>query len=560
MPAFLYVGALWYSAPLFFKAFPGVADRLRAVLAIGVALAGALSLVHLLYPALLWLALGTLCILRAFRRPHPCAPDLGLSITLAAAVLICWPSLVRPPLDGDSLLYHLPNALAFAQDHSLWVHRAPYWLYPAASELFAAGLFDASGQWSLPLAGVLPALLIAARLYSVARNAQAPPYAAGTVALAFTFMPVAAFETGTLQNDLWLAAFLVEIVSAADRSPVSFALCALLKPFGWIEALIAAVAARLSLRSVLLGLVPFTVWLVRDAVLLARNANVGFSAPAYMPSTIAGNCFIAVAQLAHGIATVTPQAFVWLALLAAGACFAPARRYAFAGIAVLALYAFLPLAYKSGSINYVLDASSLRFALPALACGALAAATFAARVPRVAGVAAAFVALRGAVDVFLVFWNDAYTHWAPAAAAVCIVAVLAIARTRSVSIAVCALAVILAGGWGASSRAAGFYSEWMRGTSGKPTGVFTWLAAHKPRAVVAENVRTGAVLVMSPGTRAFALPFAGCDEARTMHALLLVGNNEDLVGAALARAMRDARRCGRTLYEDSAALIVEPRS
>ncbi|HEY9179863.1 MAG TPA: hypothetical protein VIO32_04035, partial [Candidatus Baltobacteraceae bacterium] len=78
--------------------------------------------------------------------------------------------------------------------------------------------------------------------------------------------------------------------------------------------------------------------------------------------------------------------------------------------------------------------------------------------------------------------------------------------------------------------------------------------------VVAENVRTGAVLVMSPGTRAFALPFTGCDEARTMHALLLMGNNEDLVGAALAKATSDARRCGRTLYEDSAALIVEPRS
>jgi hypothetical protein len=45
----------------------------------------------------------------------------------------------------------------------------------------------------------------------------------------------------------------------------------LIKPYGFVFALLAAVAGRVPLRQVALGLVPFAFWLVRDAVLRPRG-------------------------------------------------------------------------------------------------------------------------------------------------------------------------------------------------------------------------------------------------------------------------------------------------
>jgi hypothetical protein len=404
----------------------------------------------------------------------------------------------------------------------------------------------------------MPALLIAARIYTVARNAHAPAYAAASIAIALVCTPVAALEVGTLQNDLWLAAFFVEIV-AADRSPYSLAVCALLKPFGWIEALVAACAARVPPRAVLVGFVPLAFWAIRDEALLLHGKALGVVAPPYFSSTIAENVMVALPQLAHGIAMVTPQSFLWLTVLVAGLFVRP-RRYAIAGVAALVIYAFLPLAYRSGAINYVLDASSFRFALPALACAALVAAHFARRAPAATAIAGYAAAVWSVWSVLAIFWNDAYTRWAIVAAALGIAAAAAVVRTRGASTAMAALAIAIVASWAACSRAAGFYSDWMREGSGKPTGVFAWIAAHKPAAVVAENVRTGAILMMSPGTRAYDVAASqGCAQARRSDALLMVGSNEDLGRAQLARAVAGARTCGNTLYEDGAAVIVQPR-
>lgn len=519
-----------------------------------------LGLLHVLYLAAVWIAVVALAVWSVRSRRPRLEHDPALYATLGASLIVIWPPLVRPLLDGDTLLYHLPNAVAFVQSHSLWTANAPYWLYPPASELFASGMFAASGRWSLPIAGALPALLLAARLYTVARGAGASAYAAASVPLAFVCMPLAAFETGTLQNDLWLAAFFVEILSCADCSPFSVAICALLKPFGWIESVIAAIAARTPWRAVALGFVPLLLWIVRDLVLLSQGVAFGFSTPAYWPNTIAGNLEIAVAQLAHGIASATPQSFVWIALLLVGYVFARTRRFAIAGTAALVLYGFLPLAYKSGVTNYVLDASSFRFALPALAAGALIAAALLPFAPRIGTIAAYLVAAWGAWMVLAIFWNDAYTHWAILGAMLGIAAALLTRPTRGVSVAVVALAIIVAGRWGAASRAAGFYADWMRDSHGRPTGVFAWITAHQPQRVVAENVRTGSILMTSPQTRTTdAALGTGCERARRDRALLLVGSNEDPTQADITPAFARARACGSVLYEDGAALIVQPR-
>jgi hypothetical protein len=534
---------------------------LRVTILLGVAIPFVLGLLHLLYAPAVWIVVAALVVWRVRRRVPEAAHDSAVFVTLAATLIVLWPPLVRPLLDGDTLLYHLPIAVSFVQAHSIWMAGAPYWVYPPASELFASGLFATSGRWSLPLAGMMPALLIVARLYTVARNAGAPAYAAASVPLAFICMPVAAFQSGTLQNDLWLAAFFTEIVSLADRSPFSIAMCALLKPFGWIESLIAASAARVSWRALALGFVPLLVWIAHDVALLARTGSAGFSMPSYFPNTIVGNLSIAIPQLAHGIATVTPQSFVWLAMLAAGGFFAPTRRYAVAGIAALVVYAFLPLAYRGFATNYVLDASSFRFALPALACGALAAATLMARTSAAAAIAAFLIAAWGALNVLGIFWNDGYTHWALLIAAIAIFASLFVRSTRGISVAFAALLILVVGRWGASSRAQGFYADWMRDPSGKSTGLFAWISTHRPVRVVAENVRTGAVLMMSPNSHVVDAAFGtGCEDARRGHAVLLAGSNEITSGPQLAQIFGDARACGSVLYEDGSAIVVQPSS
>lgn len=560
LAAFVYVAVLWFVAAAFAREGASVADRLRVTIAIGIAIPGVLGLLHLLYAPLVWTALAALVVWRVRKgAPVFAAPEFGLYAAFAGVLVVVWPPLARPLLDGDTMLYHLPNAVDFVQSHSVWIAHAPYWMYPPGSELFASGLFAASGRWSLPIAGILPALLLTARLYTVARENGASVLASASIPLAFICMPVAAFQSGTLQNDLWLAAFFVEVL-AADRSALSLAVCALLKPYGWLEGLIAAAASRVPWRSAAIAVVPLAIWAVRDAVLIAQGASLGFSSPAYFATTIAANFDLAVPQLAHGIATVSPQAFVWLAMLAIGFVFRATRRFAAAGAAALLVYVVLPVSYSDGaSTNYVLDASSLRYALPAIAAGASIAAVTVNRAGILGALAAYAAAIWGAWNVLGVYWNDSYTHWALLVAVVLLCACLLPGRIRPFSAAAAALVIVLAGAWSSSSRAQGFYGDWMRQPSGKPTGVFAWISRHAPPRMIASNVRIGAILMSSPGTFAqSAQPGDQCELARRDRALLLVGSNEGLSQSQFERAEALARSCGTTVYEDGASLVVQP--
>jgi hypothetical protein len=530
---------------------------LRVLAVLGIAIPGVLALVRGLYPLTLWLAVALLLAWRVRRKPPALDEEPALYAAIAAALIVMWPPLSRPLLDGDSLLYHLPNAAAFVQTHSLWTAQAPYWLYPPASELFAAGLFAASGRWSLPLAGIVPAALLIARIYSVGRKHGASRAACAGVALAFVCTPVAAFQTGTLQNDLWLAAFFVEILTA-DRSAVSIAVTALLKPYGFVEAWIAAGFARVPLRAIALGIVPLLLWIARDVILRFGGNVPGFSVPPYVATTIAGNVPYSLLELARGIANVTPQAFVWIALIAAGLAGAVSRRYALAGVTAFLMYVFLPVSYQNGITNYVADASSLRYALPALACGALVGAAWCVRAGVAGTIAAYAIAAWGAYSVLAVFWNDTYSHWAITVAAVAAGA-CALYRVSRVPLPAALLAIAVIGSWAASSRALGFYADWMRQPSGKPTGAFTWIAQHHPSRVVTENVRSGTVIMVSPNTSVMAISHEpACAAAREAHAILFAGSNEDLTAARLLRAFGDARACGPILYEDGGAIIVSP--
>lgn len=340
------------------------------------------------------------------------------------------------------------------------------------------------------------------------------------------------------------------------------AVCALLKPFGWIDGLIAGLCGRVRLRSLVLALVPLALWVARDAVLLAQGHARGFTVPSYSENAIAPNIGAALPQLLHGIAAVTPQSFAWVALLLCGACVPAMRRYALAGGVMLVVYAFLPQSYRNGATNYVLDASSWRYALPALACGALIAAALCKRLGITGAIAGYTLAGWGAWNVLAIYWNDAYTHYALLAALLAIAAAAIAGKTRGMAVAAVALAVVLAGWWCAASRAQGFYADWMREPSGKPTGVFTWIADHRPGAIVAANVRGGAVLMSSPQTRVVAVEGmdGACALASQKNALLLIGSNEEPVDANVQSAFRQAKNCGAVLYEDGAGIVVKPRA
>jgi hypothetical protein len=569
LAAFFYLGGLWLAAPLIERESSVLADRLRAMLVLGIAIPLALGTLHLLYALAVWVVLVVCAVIVLRQAQHDgdryratlsllkCDP--AAYALLAATLVIVWPPLVRPLLDGDTLAYHLPIAAAFAQAHSIWTSSAPYWYYPPGSELFASGLLAATGRWSLPIAGILPAWLLCARLYAVARGCGAPAYAAAAVPLAFICTPLAAFQSGTLQNDLWLAAFFVEIF-AAQRRTVSIAVSAFLKPFGWIEAAIAGALTRVPLQTLLLGFVPLALWIVRDGILLALGPiTPPAPQPAYWPTTIAANLSVAVPQLVHGTLTAAPQCFVWAALIVAGLFFTATRPYAIGGLLAFALYILLPVSYSNGVTNYVSDASSLRYALPAFACGALVAAVFAARLPAIAAVCTYAVAAWGAYGVLSVFWNDAYTRYAPVAAAIAILATLTMRRTRAIPAIAVLLAVLIAGASGAANRAAGFYADWMRGGSGKPTGAFAWIAENRPARIVSDNVRAGAVIMSSPHTLTLpSQPGKGCALAKKYDAVLFTGSNEDIPRPQLERTFADARACGNVLYADGAAVIVKP--
>jgi hypothetical protein len=553
----LWIAALWYSAALFTRGTDAV-DRLRTAIVLGIAIPGVLGFCGLLYPATLWIAAAALALLRRIRVPkNGVQAELGLYATLAATLVVIWPALCRPLLDGDSLEYHLPNASAWLQLHSVWNASAPYWYYPPGSELFAAGVLGAAGRWSLPLCGALPALLLTARLYRIGRSAGASPTAAAAMPLAFIFTPVAAFQSGTLQNDLWLAAFFLEVLALQGSAAAAMAVCALIKPIGFIDAAIAAAIARRPLRSWCIAALPLLVWYAHDALLLARSPLVPIAPqPPYWMTTIASDLRSALPALTHGIAVHSPQSYVWLAAGFAGLFFSRTRRYAIAGIITALLYLFLPVSYRSYATNYAMDASSVRYLLPALACGAAVAQIAAARAPVIVPTAAYSLAASGAVSVLAVYWNDAHTRVAPLLALV--LAILVLVPRRFPVWAPVLLAILIAGAIDAEQRAPSFYAEWMRARNGAPTGGFRWIAEHRPPRIAAVNLRTGAVLMNSPRTRTFEVAGDVCRFARDRDALLVVGRNEDATEAQLQSELARARACGTVLFEDGAALIVRP--
>ena len=223
------------------------ADRLRDALILGAAIPFALGLIGLLYPAACWIVLA-ICVAIAYRRAPPRAAietprGRPPYVLIAALAVVAWPALMRPPLDGDTLSYHLPNAAAWVHAHGLWTTDPRYWWYPPGSEIFAAGLFAVSGPFAVGWSGFGALALLGFRVAHWA-NAEfgAPEWLADALAAATVTMTPLALQAGSLQNDVWLAAFFLESFWVLGRETAAaartVAIVALLKPYGWIFAFV----------------------------------------------------------------------------------------------------------------------------------------------------------------------------------------------------------------------------------------------------------------------------------------------------------------------------------
>jgi hypothetical protein len=549
----------------------GFADRLRDALVLGVAVAFVLGYAHLLYPAALWLVLAFFIAI-AWRRGVPRRTEDARAetppyILVAAIAAIAWPSLMRPLLDGDSLSYHLPNAAAWSHAHGLWTTDPRYWWYPPASELFASALYTVAGPFSLPWSGVGAYALLGFRLYAWLRDELVAPqrFADALAAATVTASPLA-LQAATLQNDIWLAAFTIETLWLLRRSNVtaasrSIAVTALLKPYGFLFALICALAGKAPVRTWAAAAVALALWAIHDAVLW-RSAVVPPASTSYgntFTSTIAAHGRPALALLLH-VATIASP-FATIALLAA--CFGPAiapdrRRLGWTAAFALAFYLVMPLAY-SGPGPQLATGASLRYAAPAIALGALVLSPWLLRLEPAATIALVASVLFGVAQNVALYWFDQPARLALPIALLAIVVVWASRRARNAwPMALGTTAAVVASSLLAARLPAMYYADALR-YEGTHTQVYAWIARMQPPAVGGIGLRTGTVNVLSPHTRTLDLPDpAPCATARKYGVTLIAVAEPDRSRSFDQARLHEARRCGRTLYDDGVAVVSLP--
>lgn len=553
---------------------------MRDALIVGIALPFIFGFAGILWPVAVWLALAALVAVRFVRRaviePAEYSPGLerriGAALPIVAAVAAGWPALVRPILQGDSLGYHLPNAASWIQAHSLWVTTTNYWFYPSGSELFAAGLLAAAGTLAVGFAGLGALALLGSRLYAWGVELGVRAWVAGAIAAfvvsSFTF----AEQAGSLENDVWLAAFFVESLwlMRAGRLGAfgrAAAVTALLKPVGWLYALLATFVARPPWRVVLLASVPIALWAIRDAFLweqaIIAPASVYY--PNWFGTTILAHGWTGLvtlerALLGDGIATTALFAAALVSI-----AFARDARLRLAAVVALAIFLLHPFGFINPQPQLA-TGNSLRYATPFLALGGLFIVSVAARLRTPLdlglGAAVALIAGYGTAHTVGIFWNDATTHnTGLVVALVAFALVLPWERLRrwalpALGCALTAYAVVQAG-----SHPLDYYEDWLS-RGGVHSKFFHWLADTKPPALVGYGIRIGAIYAVSPTTRAVDTYVRNpCREAHNLGAMLVVAG-DILVNVRTSYEPRRAfaERCGTIVFDDGNTIVVNPHS
>lgn len=566
--AALWIGLLWYAAPLAGGDDAEPADRVAGVLVLGVLLTAVLGFAHLLGAPAVWLATIGLALVRRARgaratsRAWSRSDRLALALVAGVTVAAAWPALARPLLEGDSLSYHLPNAATWVRDGSLWDTNTRYWWYPGGSELFAAALYAVSGSISLGLAGTLAALLLGLRIVAWARRAGAPPLLGAAVAAATIAAPSVGLQAGNLQNDVWLAAFFLELLYdlrfASRKLWGDAAVCVLVKPSGWAFAALALLSGASPGLRVAIPLAVLACWALRDALLwphaLISPASVAY--PGLAQTTVLNHGISGVAEFARVLALDDPWLFALGVAPLIGIVALRDRRLCAAGIVALVAFFALPFSFRD-ALPQLANGQSLRFALPAFAVGAVVATQLLRRVPAAAVVALLGLAAFGLAQLFRVFWIDPNTHYALLAAAVLALAVaLPPARAMPALASGVALLLAIAAGLDASRDRTARYDELLLPAH---TRVFEWLATAQPARIVTSDVPAGAVVAISPATKVFdVVDPAPCDEARALGAELLFRTVPPPEKSIYPSAVWQFAHCGPVVYEDEAVRVVRP--
>jgi hypothetical protein len=546
---------------------PSFAGRLRDALVLGVAIPSVLALVHALYPATCWLALAAVCAAAYVRRPsYPSTPEREPVpyVLIAAIFFVAWPQLMRPPLDGDTLSYHLPNAAAWVHAHSLWTTDGRYWWYPPASEAFAAGIYAAAGPYAIGWAGAGALALLGARIVTWLREkCGVAPFVADVIAAAAVTAAPLAQQAGSLQNDVWLGAFFVELLwtalyerGAAARTAI---VTALIKPYGWIFALTAAATTRAG-RNVWIAIgAAALLWFAHDAILWnhAIVSPAETSSANTWSSTILANGFPALALLVRVSLQASP--FFALALLAAFAGpwidRSPQRAAGIAALVAALSFLVMPLAFADVRPELA-NGTSLRYAVPAAAAGIVAAGALIARFATASFVVAALSCAFGVASTLAIYWNDGGTRTALAVAP--LAAVLAYVSQRRArvwpSAAGLAFAIALAS-FLAARHPVDYYAD-AYALNGRPSQLFAWIAQAQPRAAGGWGARIGAIDVLSPQTRTIDLSEAHpCASARAAGVALVALAESDRSLWYNEQRLRVARLCGRVKFDDKIGVV-----
>src|SRR5579872_3487261 len=299
---------LWYAAPLLSQTRGlTIPSRLRYTLVLLTAMPLLLAALHLLaiWPLLIVTAIA--CALRfRFARGSRLEYIPWDGLAIAIVFLTASAYIPRAPTDGDSLAYHLPNAIAWVQAGSLDPTWMRYWWYPGGSEISIAGLIASGGLWITGVSSLLAAMMLTSRINMWLRSLDVPAATATAMSAAFITITTAAFQTYDQRNDLVLAAWFVESLwmlrndSWGGALPV--ALLALTKPYGWVYALLAVICTRRP--RALAGFVPLAIWVAHDTLLApyARISIASTNATGTWSTTIAGNLPTSLTVLAQSIA------------------------------------------------------------------------------------------------------------------------------------------------------------------------------------------------------------------------------------------------------------------
>ncbi|HTA37449.1 MAG TPA: hypothetical protein VK760_00150 [Candidatus Acidoferrales bacterium] len=548
---------LWYAAPLL-PASRTPAARLAATIALGCGIPLALGFANLLYAWSLWTVLLVLLALRLSRgfgmqRDRDPARPVPWDLLAGFATLLClaWPLAVRPAIDGDTLIYHLPNAAAWVAHHGLWVTGTRYWWYPPASEIFASGLLATGGLGVVGWAGLLPAALLILTVRTVAeRNGLAP--IVGTLAgSALTATPVVAAQLVSLQNDVWQAALFA--FALTEFSPVAVGVLALTKPNGFVYAMLSNAPwlgdrrRILTASAVAIGIA--LLWFVRDLVLAPRAI-----VPIWTSTAGAGLATTIAAHLPHALAVLVTASWnaglVWTLFFASGIAAMAYPRQPFlrwAALTSLAIFFFVPTGYE-GTIPQLATGASLRYALPFCALGAFWLAAAPRKLTPLLIAAACVAVSVGVAAQWTLFYNDATTHDTPIVVLLATAAFAAIAAIghpgvrKSAGAALLVALAALAGGLAESHPA-----DYVVDAFGKGGG-FAFVASNGFANVVTLGLPAGSIITVDPKVDAFDGTDQGsCEEARRLHAVILASSDR----------LKDVN-CGTVLFRDDDTAVVDP--